>query len=207
MHTPAAYAVNDLQRLYDFIRSHSFAILVSADDTQVKPPIATHLPLLLETDESRPARLLGHMAKGNPQWQLAHDRQVLAVFSGPHSYISAGWYGEKNVVPTWNYVAVHVSGRLQIEQDPDRLLQRVQDTVQFYESNSPQPWSIESTDIEYQQALLNSIVGFTIMIDRIEGCWKLNQHHSESRRRGAIAGLLERGSGDDAEIARLMAKG
>ena len=205
MHIPAAYAVTNPDRLHQFIREHSFAILVSADDTHERPPIATHVPLLLKTDDDAPIRLEGHVAKGNPQWKQADGRKVLAIFSGPHSYISAGWYGEQNVVPTWNYLAVHVSGRVQIEQDPERLLELVRDTVQVYEAGSLRPWSSDSVDIEYQRQLAHGIVGFSIEIEHIAGCWKLSQHHSESRRKGAIAGLQQRARGDDLEIARLMA--
>lgn len=206
MHIPAAYAVTDTERLYQFIREHSFAILVSTDDTPERPPMATHIPLLLRTDGDRPISLDGHVAKGNPQWKQADGRKVLAIFPGPHAYISPGWYGEQNVVPTWNYLAVHVSGRLQTEQDPDRILELVSDTVRVYEGGSQQPWSNDSVDIEYQRQLAQGIVGFTIEVEHIEGCWKLSQHHSESRRKGAIAGLQQRARGDDREIARLMAE-
>ncbi len=206
MHIPSAFSVTDSVRLQDFIRKHSFAILASMDDAEDRAPIATHLPLLLECDDGKPSRLLGHVAKGNPQWRQADQRKVLAIFSGPHAYVSAAWYGEKNVVPTWNYVAVHVTGRLRIEQDPEKLMSLVQKTVFFYEREAINPWSMETSDGEYQKNLLGGIVGFEIVIESIEGCWKLNQHHSESRRNGALAGLRQRNIGDDLEIARLMAE-
>jgi transcriptional regulator len=204
MHVPAAYSVTDRDELYEFIRAHSFAVLASANNLSDQPPIATHLPLLLKTGDSEPARLLGHVARGNPQWGQSQDRQVLAIFSGPHAYISAGWYGEKNVVPTWNYVAVHVTGRLRIIQDAKNTLALVRETTEFFEQHSLQPWSVDSTDRDFLSRLVEGIVGFTIEIEGIQGCWKLNQHHSESRRRGVIAGLNDRGRGDDNEIARLM---
>ena len=150
--------------------------------------------------------LWGHMAKGNAQWQQANGRKVLAIFSGPHAAISAGWYGERNVVPTWNYVAVHVSGVLLVEEDPERLRQLVTDTVNVYEAGSDNPWSVDAADADYLKHMMHGIVGFRIDIERIEGCWKLNQHHSPARLRGAIAGLRQRGSGDDLEIARLMSE-
>ena len=145
------------------------------------------------------------MAKGNAQWRLADAQNVLAVFSGPHAHISAGWYGEQNVVPTWNYVTVHVTGKLRIEHNPDRLRKLLQETVSIYEAGAGTQWSLESVDPGFRQRMTESIVGFSIEVESIQGCWKLNQHHSESRRAGAIVGLQTRGQGDDLEIADLMA--
>jgi transcriptional regulator len=204
MHIPGAYAVTCPDRLHAFIRSHSFATLVSADETTEHPPIATHLPLLLSVSPAQPIRLLGHVARGNSQWRHAEGRRVLAIFSGPHAYISAGWYGEQNVVPTWNYVAVHVTGILRIEQDPDWLLEHVRTVVETYEQNSPNPWSLDTVDVEFQRCLVAGIVGLSIQVEDIQGCWKLSQHHSEARRQGAISGLQQRALGDDLEIAGLM---
>jgi transcriptional regulator len=207
MYIPSAFRVTDSEQLTQFIQTHSFALLVSSDHDPEKPPVATHLPLLLELQDGRPIRLIGHMAKANPQWRHCHERNVLAIFTGPHAYISAAWYGEKNVVPTWNYVAVHVTGRIKIEQDSSRAMEIVRQTVEFYERGSSPPWSMDSTDAEYQQKMVDAIVAFTIEIEHIDGCWKLNQHHSETRRQGTINGLLNRAHGDDHEIAELMQSG
>jgi transcriptional regulator len=204
MYVPAAFSVTDPEQLHEFIRGHSFAVLVSPGESSNSPPTASHLPLLLRINDDGTARLDGHMAKGNAQWRLADAQQVLAIFSGPHAHISAGWYGEQNVVPTWNYVAVHVTGKLRIERDPDRLLTLLQETVSIYEAGSRTTWSLESIDPDFRQRMIESIVGFSIEIGSIQGCWKLNQHHSESRRAGAIAGLRTRAAGDDLEIADLM---
>ena len=205
MYVPAAFSVTDPEQLHNFIRSHSFAILVSPGESSDSPLIASHLPLLLRINDDGTARLDGHMAKGNCQWRLADAQNVLAIFSGPHAHISAGWYGEQNVVPTWNYVAVHVTGRLRIERDPDRLLALLHETVSIYEAGARPPWSLETVDPDFRQRMTGSIVGFSIKIESMQGCWKLNQHHSESRRAGAIGGLTERAQGDDLEIADLMA--
>ena len=204
MYVPAAFSVTDPEQLHQFIRSHSFAVLVSPGESSDSPPIASHLPLLLQINDDGTARLHGHMAKGNAQWRLADAQNVLAIFSGPHAHISAGWYGEQNVVPTWNYVAVHVTGTLRIERDPDRLLTLLEETVSIYEAGARPPWSLESVDPDFRQRMTVSIVGFSIEVESIQGCWKLNQHHSESRRAGAIAGLRTRAAGDDLEIANLM---
>lgn len=206
MYVPPAFSVTDSEQLHEFIRSHSFAVLVSPGESSDSPPRASHLPLLLHINEDGTVLLDGHMAKGNSQWRLADAQNVLAVFSGPHAHISAGWYGEQNVVPTWNYVAVHVTGTLRIERDPVRLMKLLQETVSIYEANARTPWNPESVDPDFLQRMTASIVGFSIEVESIQGCWKLNQHHSESRRAGAIAGLQTRAQGDDLEIADLMVR-
>lgn len=109
-------------------------------------------------------------------------------------------------MPTWNYVAVHVTGTLRIEHDPDRLLQLLEETVSIYEAGAGTQWRLESVDPDFRQRMTGSIVGFSIEIESIQGCWKLSQHHSESRRAGAIAGLRMRSQGDDLEIADLMVR-
>ena len=193
VYVPAAFSVTDPEQLHEFIRSHSFAILVSPGESSDGPPIASHLPLLLRSNEDGTVRLDGHMAKGNAQWRLADAQNVLAVFLGPHAHISAGWYGEQNVVPTWNYITVHVTGKLRIERDPDRLRELLEETVSTYEARAGTQWSLESVDPDFRQRMTESIVGFSIEVESIQGCWKLNQHHSESRRAGAIVGLQARG--------------
>ena len=204
MHVPDAYSVTDLDRLHTFMKTHSFALLVSNDVRAEAPPIATHLPLLVESYDGKPVRLIGHVAKGNPQWKAAHGRQVLAIFSGPHAYVSASWYGEANVVPTWNYVSVHVTGTLSVESDTNRVTEILKQSVEFYERSRQPPWSMDSADSEYLQRLIAGIVAFSIPIENIQGCWKLNQHHPQSKRDGVIAGLQSRGHADDLAIANLM---
>ena len=101
--------------------------------------------------------------------------EVLAIFTGPHAYISPSWYAEANVVPTWNYVAVHVYGRVRIDDDRDSRLQAVNRHVGFFESGMPSPWSLDEADSAFIDQLLDAITAFRIEIDRIEGKWKLSQ--------------------------------
>ncbi len=201
MYTPPAFDVDDLPSLHDFIHAHSFATLVSGESQSLE---VTHVPLLLDRNTGQNGRLTGHIAKANPQWKSAADSRVLAIFQGPHAYISPSWYQEQNVVPTWNYVAVHVHGTLRLQNDPKVLKQIVQDYVAEYEVVMSSPWKLESADESFVKNLTQAIVGFTIEIDRIEGKWKLYQNHSEERRQGVINGLRERGNGDDVAIAALM---
>src|SRR4051794_14312849 len=107
MFIPTAFNESDQNKLHKFIQAHSFGLLIS---THQNEPFATHLPLLLERDVGPHGCLVGHMARANPQWHDLEGQQALVVFSGPHAYISPTWYEAANVVPTWNYVAVHAYG-------------------------------------------------------------------------------------------------
>ena len=118
MYTPSAFAEHDPARLHDFIRRHGFATLVTHGEGGL---VASHLPLLLDADAGPQGVLLGHMARANPQWRSVAG-QALAVFHGPHAYISPAWYGSHGTVPTWNYVAVHAHGDVHLVEDEGGLL-------------------------------------------------------------------------------------
>src|SRR5262245_45723809 len=107
MYIPAAFAESDQARLHEFIEQNSFGTLVSQGAGR---PFASHLPFLLERDAGPRGVLVGHMARANPQWQDAAGQTVLAIFTGPHVYISPSWYEADQVVPTWNFTAVHACG-------------------------------------------------------------------------------------------------
>ncbi|MDP1798414.1 MAG: FMN-binding negative transcriptional regulator [Planctomycetaceae bacterium] len=198
MYIPPSFAVTDHSMLLDFVDRYSFATLFSQTDSQ---PVASHLPLLLNRDADR---LLGHMARANSHWQTAADQRVLTVFHGPHAYISPSWYAAQNVVPTWNYIAVHATGTLRLIEDRDRLYSLLQQTVAKYESPRPQPWSMSSPEPEFLEKLLAAIVGFEIEVDTWEGKWKLSQNHPQERRERVIDGLRETGRADELAIAELM---
>lgn len=201
MYVPASFAEADRARLHDFIEQHSFATLVSSDDNGLT---GSHLPLLLDRDASLHGRLVGHMARANSQWEQADGQPVLAIFHGPHAYISPTWYETPNTVPTWNYVTVHASGTFHLVSDKQRLLEIVRRTVDVYESPLPQPWSLQNADPEFVARLLDAIVGFEIDIERLEGKWKLNQNHPVERRERVIRALHAAGQHDGLRIADLM---
>jgi transcriptional regulator len=201
MYTPFSFVENDLSILHSCIEENSFATLVTTD---AEGPAVSHLPLLLDRETGPNGTLIGHMAKANPQWREIASGDALAVFHGPHTYISPGWLHQQNVVPTWNYVAVHVTGKVQLVEEPTQVLDIVRRYVNFYESSMPEPWQLESADPGFIEKLLDAIVGFTIEITSIEGKWKLNQNHSEERRQKIIDGLQTRPDEESAAIAELM---
>jgi transcriptional regulator len=202
MYIPPAFAEFDLTKLHAFIEQHSFGAVISQHDDL---PFATHLPFLLERNTGSQGTLVGHMARANPHWQQLDEKMALSIFTGPHSYISPTWYAAEHLVPTWNYTAVHVYGRVQLIQDQDGLLPIVRATVETYEHNMPQPWSLSAVDT-FTERLLAQIVGFRIEIDKIEGKWKLNQNHPAERRLKVIAALQERNTENASAVADLMRK-
>lgn len=201
MYIPPSFAVTDPAQLHDFIKQHSFATLISQVGNE---PLASHLPLLLDCEAKPYGRLIGHFARANTHWQAAAGQRVLAVFHGPHAYVSPGWIKSQNVVPTWNYVAVHAYGTLLPFENRDRMRDIVRRTVETYEANQATPWSMDQPEAEFIDKLLAAIVGFEIDIDRLEGKWKLNQNHPAERREQILQGLLATNRHGETQIAYLM---
>ena len=130
----------------------------------------------------------------------------MAIFHGPHAYISPSWYQEPNLVPTWNYTAVHASGPLHVVSDGDRRAEIVSQMVQRNESPRACPWRIEDQDAESIERLLAAIVAFELPIERLEGKWKLGQNHPPARRERVVEQLRRSDREDDLAVAALMAE-
>jgi len=200
VYIPSAFNVQDKQILLDFIQQNSFGILFSHTE---QGPFASHLPFLYENLSGEHECLIGHMAKANPHWRDANEQDVLVVFAGPHTYISPTWYGESHTVPTWNYVTVHISGKLIVVEDEKESQRIVEDTLRFYESPLPVPWQTDFND-PFIHHLMKSIASFKIQIQKIEGKWKLSQNHSLIRQQNVVSALSQVNQYDSQEVARLM---
>jgi transcriptional regulator len=202
MYIPSAFAETDLEKLHDFIEQHSFGLLVSHHE---RLPFATHLPFLLDRSSGPSGTLIGHIARANPQWRELAGQTALAIFSGPHTYISPSWYEAENVVPTWNYVAVHVYGRVQLVEEEVPLLDILRRTVDVYEKSMPRPWSFDVSST-FVKRLVTQIVGLRIEIEKIEGKFKLSQNHPLERRQRVVQALDRSPNGNVVAIAALMTK-
>ncbi len=200
MYVPPHFAVSDPATLHDFIERYSFGLLASRVGGE---PFASHLPFLLDRAAGPHGTLLGHMARANPQWRDLAGQTALAVFAGPHAYISPTWYEAAPVVPTWNYTAVHATGRAELVEDRAALLDILRRSVAVYEAAMPRPWTFDATG-PFTDRLLPQIVGFRIEVERIEGKWKLNQNHPAERRAKVIRALRQRGGEDALGVAELM---
>lgn len=185
MYVPPHFAETDRAALHDFIEAHAFGLLVSQSGGV---PFATHLPFLLDRNTGPHGTLIGHVARANPHWHELAGAPALAVFTGPHAYISPTWYEEEPAVPTWNYVAVHATGRAELVDDRDALRDIVARSVAVFEAGMPTPWRFEP-DTTYADRLLAQIVGFRVRIETLEGKWKLNQNHPAGRREKVIRAL------------------
>ena len=163
MYIPAAFAESDLARLHDLIQQHSFGLLVSQHEGR---PFASHLPILLDRKAGPSGTLIGHMARANPQWQSAAGQEVLAVFSGPHAYISPTWYEADHVVPTWNYVAVHAHGTLSFRSDAAWLLENVRALTEKEEAANQTTWHVDDAPPEFVQNMMKAIVGVELTISQ-----------------------------------------
>jgi len=202
MYIPSSFRVDDPARLAKFVQRHSFATLVTF---HAGAPFASHLPMLFRPAVGPHGTLVSHMARANPQWEdFVSGDEALAIFHGPHSYISPSWYATGPAVPTWNYAAVHAYGVPTVFAEHDRVVALFRETVATYESSFERPWPGDLPD-EYRDKLIHGIVAFEIPITRIEGKFKLGQNRSAADVQGAIEGLSRTDDSDSRAVARMMA--
>ena len=186
MYIPKAFEVSDRAVLDAFIDNNSFATLVSAVDGTL---FATHLPLILDRAQSPQGILLGHVAGANPHWRgFDGQHEALAIFHGPHAYISPRWYATSPAVPTWNYAAVHVYGVPHVVEDHAWLSDLVDRLITIYEAGMPQPWP-GVLPADFKANLLKAIVGFVLDITRVEGKFKLSQNRPLEDQLGVVRHL------------------
>ncbi|WP_111413148.1 FMN-binding negative transcriptional regulator [Billgrantia lactosivorans] len=166
---------------WELIERHGFAVLVGADLQ------ATHLPLLLERSEGEQGTLYGHFARANPHWRTLDGNRALAIFSGPHAYVSPAWYASQPAVPTWNYLAVHATGTLELlgTEATRELLDR---SLAHFE-----PALLDSLSREpgYLEKMQTGVVGFRLPIETLVGKAKLGRQRSEADQAGVEAALAE----------------
>jgi transcriptional regulator len=199
MYVPAHFSQTDHDEIVRFVAAHGFATLCSVDEEGV--PFASHVPLLVA--DPTPGRIVleGHVARANGQWRHADGKAVVAIFSGPHHYISPTWYGESGTVPTWNYLAVHATGIFHALHDADSLRRIVSRAVEVYEAGRPSPWR---PDVGVVEPLLAGIVGFRVEVTRLDAKGKLNQNHPPERRERVIRAWEAEGGEDARAIAEAM---
>jgi transcriptional regulator len=201
LYTPPAFRIDDLPLLLDHIARTGLATFITAG---ADGPIVSHVPLVHEQSETGMGRLIGHLARANPQWQASDlSKPALAVFMGPDAYISPSWYPSKaetgRVVPTWNYAVVHVRGTLTFFDDAERLRAAVERLTDHHERVRAEPWQVSDAPERFVASQLKGIVGFEIAITGIDGKYKLSQNRTEPDRDGVIDGLAR--EGDAAGIA------
>jgi transcriptional regulator len=197
MYTPKHFVNNNTDEVKDFIKKNAFGILVSQSAGKI---LATHIPLELSDDGTK---LTGHLSRGNAQWKnFQSEEEVLAIFSGPHTYISPSWYNHENV-PTWNYTAAHVYGTITII-DGDQLYNSLKHLVDKYEKHSAKPVTMESLSPDYVKRAMLGIVGFEISITKMEASFKLSQNRDEVNYNNIIHELEKREDDQSSQVAKAM---
>jgi transcriptional regulator len=201
MYTPKHFAETRVEVLHGLMRDYPFATVVANAGGGF---VANHLPFELVDGV-----LHGHVARGNELAQL-DGAQVLLLFQGPDGYISPNWYPSKHEtgreVPTWNYAVVHVHGRLRVIDDATWLRRLLETLTDHHEADQPQPWKISDAPEDHIEKSLTAIIGLEVVVERIEGKFKLSQNHPARNRAGVVAGLRERNNDGDVELAALMAQ-
>jgi transcriptional regulator len=204
VYIPNHFAVTDKEQQLDLIERFPFGALTTVTAGRIR---TSHIPFLLERNEGGigPA-LLGHVARANPHWsELADCTDLLVSFVGPNAYISPSWYQTPNQVPTWNYVAVEVRGRVQVLDDPAQRLGVVDRLSAHHERHLPTPWRSDKLNARRRAALLDAIVAFRIDVDAIEAKAKLGQNRAPAEIRSAAAELIGRDSRSaERKLALLM---
>ena len=201
MYIPEFYKEERPEVLQAFVKQHAFATLLTTTHDGIE---ASHLPLIYRPDQGSHGRLIGHMAKENQQWTaLESAEDVLAIFQGPHCYVSPSLYESNFAVPTWNYPVVHIYGTPTTVTDESDLRNMLSELLSIYESHRDPAWSVSWTDERYGE-LLQAIVGFEIEITRIEAKFKLSQNRPIADQQAVIDAF--RNSPDTAErnVAELM---
>jgi transcriptional regulator len=206
MYNPQWFKEERVEVLQRAIETISFGTFVTSGKSGL---LASHIPMMVERSEGAFGTIQGHLARGNNQWRDTNaGSHALAMFVGPHAYISPSWYqthrDDGKVVPTWNYIAIHASGRPVFFDDAERLLRFVTKLTVHFEDTYSSRWSVADSPEDYVASQLKAIIGFEMPIESLEGKWKLGQNRPEADRKGAIEGLRNRAAGRDLEVSDEM---
>ena len=209
MYLPKHFDEPRIDVMHDLIRAHPLATLITTTADGIE---ANHIPLLLADQPAPFGTLFGHVARANPLWREAQkDSEVLAIFSGPNTYISPNWYATKKqhgkAVPTWNYAVTHAYGKLRVIDDPVWLRQHLGALTTHNESNQPVPWALTDAPPDYIDKMITAVVGIEITITRLLGKWKVSQNQPAENRASVVQALTARGEMQDAAMVNLVLGG
>jgi transcriptional regulator len=199
VYIPDHFRVRDHADAIAFMRANPFVILVSAADDG---PFATHVPLVIR-ETADDVVLRGHVAKANPHWRYLEKQPLcLAIFHGPHAYISPANYTTREVVPTWNYGTVHAYGNARLFSDPPELLAMLHELIPMFEPAYAEQWA--SLSDAYRERMLNHIVGFEISVTKFEAKFKLSQNRTRVEQANIMQSLDAVDDTTVSGVARLM---
>ncbi len=199
MYIPKSFAETDAAVLYDFMRAHNFATIVTQRDGQMA---ASHIPFMVDSERGV---LKAHLARANDQWKQFDGGEALVMFQGAHAYISPSWYATHPSVPTWNYSAVHVYGVPQVISDEAVIRPMLGELVANHEHGREPEWEMKLPD-DYMRTMMAAIVVFEMPMARVEGKFKLSQNRSEVDQESVIAHLAASADPLDVQTAEITAK-
>jgi transcriptional regulator len=206
VYLPEHFTAADAAEVAAFVDAVAVADLVTFDGAK---PVASLIPVIWDREAGEPGRLLGHLALANPQWQSSTAApSALAIVHGPQAYVSPAWYPSHarpgRVVPTWNYVAVHFTGRLTVHRDPEWLRDVVTRLTTRHEAGRPAPWAVTDAPPDYINGQLRGIVGVELAIATVEAKHKLSQNRGAGDQAAVAEALRAEPGPGAADIAALM---
>jgi len=206
MYTARPHQDHDIAHLHSLMRETRLALLVTHGEQGL---LATHLPVVIDTDEGGHGTVYGHLARANRQWQdFSEGGEALLVFAGANAYVSPTYYPSKadnpRTVPTWNYLAVHAHGTVEAIQDAPSLLAIVTRLTDLHEHGKASPWKVSDAPEDYLASMLRAVVGFRFSIGRLQGTRKLSQNRSPTDVEGVRASLAASPDPQDNQLAAVM---
>lgn len=202
MYIPENFKETNPERIWALIEGNPFGILITAPNGV---PFVSHLPFIFDRTAASKGKLFGHMARANPQWQhFSSDDEVLAVFQGPHAYVSPSWYSSPGV-PTWNYAVAHLRGKprlIESESELEALIERLTDV---YESQMPSPWKSNLIG-DRRTKFFSLIVGFEIEITDVQAKFKLSQNRPPEDQQSVVEMLSQSNNHTQLSLAKLMSE-
>ena len=190
----------DPQVVLDFVKQHPFAMLIGVD-AELKP-VATQVPVFID-DRNGQLFLTGHIQRKTDHHKaFEQNPNVLAVFTGAHTYVSASWYEDKQVASTWNYMSVHAKGVLRF-LSTEELYEVLKRTTHHFENNPHSPSLVEKLSDEYVQNNMKAIIAFEVEVKEINHVFKLSQNRDEKSYDAIVDQLKEQGA-DAKEISGIM---
>ncbi|GAA1076943.1 FMN-binding negative transcriptional regulator [Nocardiopsis composta] len=209
MYIPKAFAAPEPDAVAELLRNSGAADLVTCTADGFD---ATPVPFVHDPQPGPHGRLLGHLARNNPQWRAGLDggAPALAIVRGPDAYVTPTWYASKRehgrTVPTWNYVTAHLHGRLVAHDDAAWTEDAVRRLTELHEAGRAEPWSVDDAPRAFTEGQLRAIVGVELLIERVEAKWKLSQNRSDADRDGVEAGLRTEPAPGARAVADAMAR-
>lgn len=201
VYTPSHFETTDRAAIARLMHDHPFATVITPSGPD---PHISHLPLLLVPGCEPHGTLIGHMARANPHWRSVAQAESIAIFHGPHAYVSPAWYAEPSkAVPTWNYAAVHACGMLDIIEDAAETRSVLDTLVHRFEAHRDAPWAFAMPERQ-RDALVGAIVAFRMRIRRLSAKFKLSQNRSADDQARVVSALDGEGDTDAASLAAWM---